>query len=244
MQAEAYHNRDSAFNYLRSIIRTHPNDNEALIYMAGLLMESSKADDITEGRNILNRLLGGAQSESAAVLFLAVRDAVQREAWRDGKDLVDRLLVLRRENKDLLAAYQVERGLENNAAALSYARELYNSDPANDETITAYITALIETGRQSDAGRLIEQRLAALSGGILKGKYYYLRSRLRNDEEAAMNDLRSALFEDPRNLDALVALFEIYHRRGDERRAAYYFKQALALSPNHPTLKRYEAEYR
>jgi len=58
-----------------------------------------------------------------------------------------------------------------------------------------------------------------------------------------MNDLRSSLFEDPRNLNALIAMFEIYHRRRDERRAVYYLKQALALAPDNPRLKRYETEY-
>jgi Tfp pilus assembly protein PilF len=59
-----------------------------------------------------------------------------------------------------------------------------------------------------------------------------------------MNDLRSSLFEDPRNLEALIAMFEIYHRRRDERRAAYYLRQALVIAPDNPQLKRYEEEYR
>jgi hypothetical protein len=58
-----------------------------------------------------------------------------------------------------------------------------------------------------------------------------------------MNDLRSSLFEDPRNLNALLAIFEIYHRRRDERRAVYYLKQALAIAPDNPQLKRYERDY-
>ncbi|MDR1929989.1 MAG: hypothetical protein LBQ44_05085 [Treponema sp.] len=243
LQLEAYHNRDTALNYLRSIVRSYPNDTEALIYMAGLLMESSKAQETDEGRAILKRLLG-AGNPPAELLFLAVQDALRREDWKEGKTLLDRLLTLRRNEKDLLAAYRVERGVGNNAAALSHARELYNRDSGNDETIAAYINALIETGRQAEAGRLIEQRLAALDGGILKGRYYFLRSRLRNNEDAAMNDLRASLFEDPKNLDALIAMFEIYHRRRDTRRAAYYFRQAAALAPNNPVLKRYEAEYR
>jgi Tfp pilus assembly protein PilF len=77
----------------------------------------------------------------------------------------------------------------------------------------------------------------------LQSRYYYLRSRLGANEEAVMNDLHASLFEDPRNLNALTALFEIYHRRKDERRAVYYLKQALALAPDNPQLKRYEAEY-
>jgi tetratricopeptide (TPR) repeat protein len=243
LQAELYRNRDSALNYLRSIIRTWPDDAEALVYMAGLLMESARPGDITEGRTILTRLLG-QPNPNPDVLSLAVRDAVRRAAWREARELLERLLAKRRNNGDLLDAYNVERGLGNSAAALSYARELFNRESAGEEAVAAYLTALIDTGRQSEALRIIEQRLETASGGAQKSRYYYLRSRLRNNDDAAMSDLRSSLFEDPRNLDALVAMFEIYHRRRDERRAVYYLKQALALDPNNPQLRRYETEYR
>jgi Tfp pilus assembly protein PilF len=243
LQAELYRNRDSALNYLRSIIRSRPDDAEALVYMAGLLMESARPEDAAEGRTILTRLLG-QPNPNPEVLSLAVKDAVRREAWREARDLLERLLARRRNNEDLLDAYRVERGLGNSAAALAYARELFNREGAGEEAIAAYLTALIDTGRQSEALRIIEQRLQAVSGGAQKSRYYYLRSRLRNNDDAAMNDLRSSLFEDPRNPDALIAMFEIYHRRRDERRAVYYLKQALALDPNNPQLKRYETEYR
>jgi Tfp pilus assembly protein PilF len=243
LQAELYRNRDSALNYLRSIIRSRPDDAEALVYMAGLLMESTRQGDAAEGRTILTRLLGQTNPDPE-VLSLAVKDAVRREAWREARDLLERLLARRRNNGDLLDAYRVERGLENSAAALAYARELFNREGAGEEAAAAYLTALIDTGRQSEALRIIEQRLQTVSGGAQKSRYYYLRSRLRNNDDAAMNDLRSSLFEDPRNLDALIAMFEIYHRRRDERRAVYYLKQALALDPNNPQLRRYETEYR
>jgi tetratricopeptide (TPR) repeat protein len=243
LQAELYRNRDSALNYLRSIIRSRPNDAEALVYMAGLLMESIRPEDAAEGRTILSRLLGQPNPDPE-VLSLAVKDAVRRAAWREARELLERLLAKRRNNGDLLDAYNVERGLGNSAAALSYARELFNRDPASEEATAAYLTALIDTGRQSEALRIIEQRLQAVSGGAQKSRYYYLRSRLRDNDDAAMNDLRSSLFEDPRNLDALIAMFEIYHRRRDERRAVYYLKQALALDPGNPQLRRHETEYR
>jgi Tfp pilus assembly protein PilF len=137
----------------------------------------------------------------------------------------------------------VEHGLGNNAAALSYARELYEKDNRNEDAIAAYISALIDTGRQSEAARMIENRLETVSGGMLKSRYYYLRSRIRNNEEQILSDLRSSLFEDPRNFSALMAMFEYYHRHRDERRAVYYLRQALALAPDNPQLKRYEREY-
>jgi tetratricopeptide (TPR) repeat protein len=242
VQAEGYRNRDSALNYLRSILRTYPNDDEASVYAARLLMESARSEDQLEGRELLRRLLS-VESPSFLVVNLALQDAIRREAWREARPFLDRLLAERRSPQDLLYAYMVERGLGNNAAALQAARELYERDTSNEEGIITYITALIDTGRNDEAGRLIENRLSALSGGVLKGRYYYLRSRLRNGEEAALNDLRSSLFEDPRNLNSLTAMFEIYRRRKDDNRAVFYLKQALALAPDNPQLKRYASEY-
>ena len=244
VQAEGYHNRDAALNYLRSILRnsTAPVDDEISVYMVRLLMESSRAEDQAEGSGILGRLLS-ASSPSLEVTSLALDDAVRREAWREARTYLTRLLEERRSAQDLLAACTVERGQGNNAAALGYARELYERDRNNEEGIIAYVSALIDTGRQDEAARMIDSRLGNVPAGVQKSRYFYLRSRVRNNEELAMNDLRSSLFEDPRNLNALIAMFEIYHRRRDERRAVYYLKQALALAPENPRLKRYEIEY-
>lgn len=242
LQAEGYRNRDSALNYLRSILRLSPGDEEALTYAARLLMESPRPADEAEGRELLGRLLS-APAPSLPALSLALRDAIQRENWREAQDFVNRLLRGRRSGQDLLDAYTVEVGLGNQARALTYARELYERDASNDESAAVYIAALIDTGRREEAGRMIESRLSAQSGGAARSRYYYLRSRLRAGEEAALGDLRSSLFEDPRNLEALIAMFEMYHRRKDERRALYYLKQALAIAPDNPRLKRYEREY-
>jgi tetratricopeptide (TPR) repeat protein len=242
VQAEGYRNREAALGFIRSLILAPAAPEEALSYAARFLMESPRREDQEEGRVLLRRLLL-SEAPSTAVLSLALQDAVRREDWREGRAYAGRLLEKRRSPGDLFSAYLAERGLGNHPAALGYARELYEQSPANDEWAAAYVSALIDSGRREEAGRMIESRLAAVAGGALKGRYYYLRSRLKSDEEAVMGDLRSSLFEDPRNLDALIALFEIYHRRREERRAVYYLKQALAIAPDNPLLRRYETEY-
>ncbi|MDR1104917.1 MAG: hypothetical protein LBL44_01045 [Treponema sp.] len=242
VQMEAYRNRDAALNYIRSMLRLSSVDDEATVYAARLLMESGRSEDQSEGRELLSRLLR-APSPSLAVISLALKDAVRREDWREAQGRLARLLDERRSVEDLLDAYTVERGLGNNARALAYARELYERDLSSDEGIIAYVSALVDTGRQEEAARMIESRLSGAAGGAVKSRYYYLRSRTRTGEEAVMSDLRSSLFEDPRNVGALTAMFEIYHRRRDERRAVYYLKQALALAPDNPQLRRYEREY-
>jgi tetratricopeptide (TPR) repeat protein len=242
VQAEGFRNRDAALNYLRSLLRTSNAGDAESVYAANLLMESPRAEDQNEGRELLSRLLNEAEP-SPIVLNMAIQDSIRREDWKEADTYLKRLLAVRRNAQDLLSAYRTARGLGNNAAALSYARELYEKEPANEEGAIAYISALIDTGRQSEAGDMIESRLKGMNGGSLKSRYYYLLSRIRTNEETAMNDLRSSLFEDPRNLEALIAMFDIYHRRRDERRAVYYLKQALAIAPENPQLKRYENEF-
>jgi tetratricopeptide (TPR) repeat protein len=242
VQDEGFRNRDLALEFLRALLRAFPDDEEALIYSAHLLLESPDSAGQNEGREILRRLLAGG-SVSLEVQVLGLQDAINRESWPEARLFLMRLLAERRSARDLYSAYIVERGLGNNARALQYARELYDRDTTGDDGIAAYVSALIDSGRREEASRMIEGRLAALTGGIAKGRYYYLRSRLRANEEQTLTDLRSSLFEDPRNFNALVAMFEIYHKRKDERRAVYYLKQALAIAPDNLRLKRYEDEY-
>jgi len=241
-QYEGSRNRDSALNYLRSIIRANPNDEEALLYASRLLMESQRPTDQAEGREYITRLSQSSGS-SVDVLSLSLRDAIQRESWQEAQGFLNRILSERRTVQDLVDAYNIENGLGNNSRALSFARELYERDPSNVDYTVIYVSALINNGRTSEASTILESRIASSSGGVVKSRYYYLRSRIRGDDEAALADLRSSLFEDPRNLDAIIAMFEIYHNRREERRAVYYLRQGLAIAPDNPRLKRYEAEY-
>jgi tetratricopeptide (TPR) repeat protein len=240
IQAEAHNNRDAALNHLRAILRSSPDD-EVLLYTARLLIESPRPVDQAEGRTLLTRLLA-APIPSLEVISLALEDAIQREVWEDAQIYLPRLLEERRSSRDLLAAYTVESGQGNNAAAFSYARELFERDRNDQEGTIAYISALIGMDRQGEAARMIESRLNGTERRELRSRYYYLLSQTRNNEEMKINDLQSSLFEDPRNLNALIALFEIYHHRNDERRASLYLRQALAMAPDNLRLKRFEAE--
>ncbi|MCL2230037.1 MAG: tetratricopeptide repeat protein [Treponema sp.] len=242
VQAEGNRNRDSALNYLRSILRAAPDDTEVMVYTSNILMESSRTQDQTEGRELLERLQR-TSGASVDVLALGLRDAVRRESWQEAQGILNRVLAARRTPQDLTDAYHVERGLGNNSRAFNFARELYDRDNSNNDYIIIYISALIDTGRRDEASRMIEARLGAVAGGALKSRYFFLRSRLHTNQENALSDLRSSLFEDPRNLEALIAMFLIYHNRREERRAVHYLRQALAIAPDHPRLRRYEREY-
>jgi thioredoxin-like negative regulator of GroEL len=233
VQNEGYHDRDAALNYLRSMLNSPAVNDEISVYTVKLLMDSSRAADQEEGRELLYRLLNAA-SPSRAIIETAFQDAVKRQAWEEAEPYLGQL---RDGSADyLLNAYLVKQGLGKYSEALAFAREIYQRDSANEYASLAYTAALIDTGQLDDASALIERRLAELSGGSAKSQYYYLRSRIRQDE-LSIEDLHASLFEDPRNLSALISLFEQYHRAQDKSRAGYYLKQALALSPNNQRLQ-------
>ena len=245
---DGFNNRNAALNYTRSILRFFPAsdrtaaDDRIFLFAIRLLMDSQCPQDRAEGRNLINRMLD-VPAPSLELLSLALEDVIYREEWEEARRHIDLLLLERRSYQDLLSAYIVERGLGNNAAAFSFARELFERDRLNDEGILIYVSALIEIGRRGEAARLIESRLNTVIPGPHRSQYLYLRSRLRGSEELAINDLQASLFEDPRNLTAIIALFEIHHRRGDERRAVHFLRQGLALAPENPRLLNYAQEY-
>ena len=242
VQFDGSRNRDSALNYLRSILRTNPNDAQAMIFAVSLLMDSQREADHAEGRELLERLRLVAGS-LIDVMNLSLRDAVRRESWQEAQRYLNSVLAVRRTAEDLTDGYYIERGLGNNSRALTYARELYDRDNSNNDYTVIYISALIDNNQRTEASRLIESRLNSITNTQLKSRFFYLRSRLQTNSDDALSDLRSSLFEDPRNLDAIIAMFEIYHNRREERRAVYYLRQALAIAPDHPQLRRYEIEY-
>jgi tetratricopeptide (TPR) repeat protein len=238
IQAEGYHNRDAALTYLRAILRSPMINDEISIYTAGLLLESRREDDRNEGRSLLRSLLNEPRP-SFPLILLAFQEALRQKAWEEAAVYLDRVLAEDRA-AHLLDAYTIENGRGNKQAALAYANEFHQQNPSSEEGTFALASMFIETGAHSEAGRLIENRLQKLAGGSVKSQYYYLRSSLRTNEAEALEDLRSSNFEDPRNLRALIGLFKAYQQQGDERRAIFYLKQALALDPEAPELQAYK----
>ncbi len=242
LQAEGYRNRDAALTFLRSILRINPSDPLANTYMAKLLIESDRESDRQEGEAMLDMMLKDANSPNN-VLELAVLVSMRRQNWFQAQQYNSKLLESRRSGTDLSNEVLIQQGLKKFDQALLFAKELYEKDPLNEQNAYMYALSLVSADKREEARLIIDAKLSTVTQATLKSKYFYLRSRMRTDEETVLNDLRSSLFEDPRNLDALIAMLEIYHRRKDERRAVYYLKQALSLSPDNPILQPYKKEY-
>ena len=110
------------------------------------------------------------------------------------------------------------------------ASGLYNDNPSDEAVLQSYIRVLVATGRAQEASRLIAQQLPS-ANARMKSFLYYERSFIAQGEDAVLSDLRSSLTSNPRNKDSLMRLYEIYYRKREYRKAQYYLKQVVALSP-------------
>ncbi len=115
--------------------------------------------------------------------------------------------------------------------ALKWSEKWMAAEPASDEAAAAYVRALVDAGNSQAALARINERLAGKSSPKARSILLYYRSRLQKESEAALSDLRSSLLEDPANIDALLAMFDVSFAQRDYKKARFYLRQAQSVSP-------------
>lgn len=125
------------------------------------------------------------------------------------------------------------------AACEGAAKVLYDRDPAKEAYVSGYVRILAERGKAALGKDIAQKALAAGGSPGYKSALHYYLSRFAAADDEAMGELRLSLLEDPQNRDALIAMYDIYYRLKDYKKAQYYLKQAIALDPSDPkTAKR------
>jgi len=119
--------------------------------------------------------------------------------------------------------------------AWDLASRLYSEQPGDEAVVQSYIHVLVSTGRNQEASRIISQQLSS-ANARMKSFLFYERSFLETTEDAILGDLRSSLTSNPRNKDALMRLYQVYYYKREYRKAQYYLKQVVALSPGDENL--------
>jgi tetratricopeptide (TPR) repeat protein len=241
IQAEGYRNTEAALGHIRALTSSSFADDDASVYAIQLLRQSARAEDQADAQSLLNRLLA-LNDPSLAILNVGVEEAIKNRAWLQAEQYILLIMRNRKLPSDLLNACIIYKEL-NIPKALQIAQELYQKYPQYEEGVLAYIAILIDSGQKDKAHTLIEQHITESKKGAVKSRYYYLRSRTQTGEESIIADLRLSIFENPRNIDTIIALFLFYHTKNDKTRAQFYFRQALSIDPQHPQVQQYRNQY-
>lgn len=171
----------------------------------------------------------------AIVSLLNLR--IQDEAWEQAQELLADTPEEHRGPEYYLAGYRIYRGIGELDRALEFAQSLLAYSNPELRYQIPYLEALVALGRSQEAAVRIDDVLSGHEDPSARSDLYVLRAQLASSAEARLDDLRSALFENPQNLDALRAIADTYMELRDYRRAALFLKRAVALEPNDEELQ-------
>jgi len=223
----------SALNTIEKGRAAYP-DNKVLEEAYGaILMLAGRKD---EAREILtgDNGTGGTGLEGLIVL---IEDAIETEDWNAAAEYAQRL---DKENISLKAGLAVWKAWyfqQDYQQALLSGEKLYRLYPEQADAVIVYVRTLIRMNRRLQAERILNERLPKESDSEKKSVLYYLKSLVSDSEDEKLQALRSALFEDLQNIEALVGISRLYVDMGDIRKAYRYLKQAAALSPGDPAIE-------
>ena len=231
VQKDWNRNNTAAVATIEQAIQRYPADTEIILAAADLASQTgAKIDGKTAGELAAQVLQEDPQNVNALQIQIATLMQAQdfAGAYRVSSSLMAQDVVA----EDALYTHiTICLAAKRNDEAWRLASRQYNDKPADEKALQAYIQVLVATGRMQEASRLIAQQLQG-ANARMKSFLYYEPSFISQGEDAVLSDLRASLTANPRNKDALMRLYEIYYRKREYRKAQYYLKQVVALSPS------------
>ena len=228
-------NISAATATIENALVLYPDDPQIILEAARLASDSGVKIAGKSGEALADQILEN-DPENFAALQIKIDSMVYERKWKEAYKASSALL--QKENVPNSAFFthiKICLSAGHKDEAWQYASKLYSENSADEEIVQSYIDVLVSTGRSAEASRLIAQLLPA-SAAKMKSFLYYQRSFLSSGEAAILADLRSSLTANPRNRDSLFRLYRIYYNKKEYRKAQYYLKQVVALSPKDENL--------
>ena len=223
----------SALNTLEKARNKYPDDKRIAEAYGAVLIASGRQD---EGREILTGD-GSTDNTGAGGLIALIGDAIEMKDWSAAEDYA---LSLREADDSLKAGTVIWRVWylqDDFAEALSIAENLYEKYPDSSDAAIIYIRTLISMNRRLQAERILNRWIPLEKDTEKRSELYFLKSLTDDTEESRLQSLRSALFENLQNTEALVSISSLYTEMGDIRKAYRYIKQAAAIDPDDEEIK-------
>jgi tetratricopeptide (TPR) repeat protein len=218
---------------LEKAVKKYSDDSEFRDLFGHLLLIAGKEG---EGRVYLEDSLE-INPDSLESLRLLTEEAIASKSWIRASEFVEKLLV--KEIIDIYLRYAViiYHNRDNNNIAVEYNLKIINEGQPLQEDYLSLINMLIEDGDSADAFDIVNRWIERSKSSSDRSYFYYLKSLVLNDPQAKLEILRKALFENLQNLDAIIAISDVYYILGEKRNSYRYLKQALILVPEDEPIK-------
>lgn len=233
-------NTSSAAATIQSALEQYPDSDEALLFAAEISLETGNPVAGLSADELVAPVYAKDPANERA-LEIMISSASDRQDWNAAYQMSSVLITRNTSQASLIKHINLCLKMNFGNEASRLAGDLYRKYPGEDEVRLTYIRVLIASGSNAEARTLIETLLLSAQSKT-KSALYYERSRLQSDQTQVLADLRSCLTANPRNEDALFALYELYFGKQDYRKAQYYLKQVIALNANDDRLQALNAE--
>lgn len=225
--------------FLDTAYTLYPKDIDVLLACAETLFTSESTMKGKPAIAFMNEALALNPNDTTA-LKLLVQYHLSQKNFNTALQKAKQLSSLYSSQDAQLLLIQAYVGVNNGAAAIQLAKELYQSSPS-DETISTYVMALYATKNYAEVNSVIAYHMKNASSN-LKSNLLYYTALITSDEDARLSALRSSLLANPRNEQSLYSLYRHYYIRTDYQKARYYLKQLTALKPTDTRYQRLEKE--
>jgi tetratricopeptide (TPR) repeat protein len=197
---------------------------------ARILIETGHPD---EGGTLLTKALSLAPGRLSLLTSL-LRQAVQGERWNQAAAWLGEVPARDWAPEHYELAWRVATALGEHARAVSYAQSLERL-AGGPGPLALQARSLVAMERPAQALLIVDHALLAMDPEpAMKARLLVIRSTAGSDDP--VHDLRAALLEDSRSVEALVGLSDAMAKDRDWRKAMEYAKQASALSPGNAGL--------
>jgi tetratricopeptide (TPR) repeat protein len=172
--------------------------------------------------------------ESVGVLTLLASVSAKAGQWADAASWLAQIPRSALGPEQVRLAWRVDTAQEEHEKALGDARLLFQATGSVD-ALALEARSMIAAGRPADALVVIDHALLAQEpSAALASELHTLRARAGSDDP--LRDLRSALRENPDNVEALEAISDVLAAQKDYRKAAEYARRASVLDPSNAGL--------
>ncbi len=230
VQKDWNRNITAAVSTIETALKLYPDDGEIILAAAQLSSDTGLKIGGYDASALAARILKNDSTNTQA-LEIQVNDFMNRKEWDEAYKAS---LSLLDNNGDWLANLIVHLdiciALKKNTEAWTIASKIYSEQSDNDDCKQAYLKTLVALGRNQDAKKFIDQNISTANAKF-RSFLYYEKSFLSSGEEEILKDLRASLTANPRNKDSLFRLYTIYFEKKEYKKAQYYLKQVVAISP-------------
>ena len=221
----------SAADFLREAYRTYPEDFRVLLSCAEICFASSQKIDDKSADFFIRKVLQ-KDPDNAAALSLLVKNSIASENWKEAVSLAVKLADSQPSNGNRELLVSAYLGAGNFQEALSISRQLYAASRyASNTLVKLHLEALYKTKNYDSVNKLIREKSASADSELKSVLHYYGAKLVQGNPESYLASLRASLLANPRNKDALFAMYELYLNARDYRKAKYYLGQVIALDP-------------